>query len=272
MIHLKGSPVWNDTYSWAQSFLTVRYHQFIVNLNPPPDSILPVDYHDIECVGMVHSAEWLNGWRSQHRLTVGPFIKAYSDSLEVLNPDYDVEAERNDWVVIDRKRDKDGDGKIGEDPPGDMNGDSLPGFAGVDDDGDNLIDEDSWGRQPWEPFYTNDLMNDDDEDGFFDEDSGKIRFLDEDPGGFEGGWKWEHIMLLKEYYWVDWTQYGNEDYIKTQGHIYAFIHAHGGKPGSVEEGPGHDQFRYPIIFAWDHPYEPGEKKIWNILFRIPRRP
>jgi heat shock protein beta len=53
--------------------------------------------------------------------------------------------------------DNDGDGKIGEDPFMDNNGDGAPGVAGVDDDGDGSIDEGN--------YY------DDDEDGQNDEDS-----------------------------------------------------------------------------------------------------
>jgi subtilisin family serine protease len=53
--------------------------------------------------------------------------------------------------------------------PGDKNGDGRPGIAGVDDDGDGLIDEDSAGRQPGQPGYTNDLVNDDDENGYIDD-------------------------------------------------------------------------------------------------------
>ena len=52
---------------------------------------------------------------------------------------------------------------------GDGNGDGKPGVAGVDDDGDGLIDEDSEERQPGEPGYTNDLVNDDDENGYADD-------------------------------------------------------------------------------------------------------
>ncbi len=49
---------------------------------------------------------------------------------------------------------------------GDLNGDGFPGIMGVDDDGDGLIDEDSQGREPGDPNYTNDLKDDDDENGF----------------------------------------------------------------------------------------------------------
>lgn len=52
---------------------------------------------------------------------------------------------------------------------GDGNGDGKPGWAGFDDDGDGLIDEDSQGRQPGEPGYNNDLVNDDDENGYNDD-------------------------------------------------------------------------------------------------------
>jgi subtilisin family serine protease len=53
--------------------------------------------------------------------------------------------------------------------PGDGNGDGKPGIAGFDDDGDGLIDEDSQGRQPGQPGYSNDLVNDDDENGYNDD-------------------------------------------------------------------------------------------------------
>ncbi|UCE08146.1 MAG: S8 family serine peptidase, partial [bacterium] len=52
---------------------------------------------------------------------------------------------------------------------GDANGDGFPGIQGVDDDGDGLIDEDSQGLQPGELGYTNDLADDDDENGFVDD-------------------------------------------------------------------------------------------------------
>jgi subtilisin family serine protease len=52
---------------------------------------------------------------------------------------------------------------------GDGNGDGSPGWVGFDDDGDGLIDEDSQGRQPGEPGYNNDLVNDDDENGYNDD-------------------------------------------------------------------------------------------------------
>lgn len=56
-----------------------------------------------------------------------------------------------------------------DDPIGDENKDGCPGKCGVDDDKDGLIDEDTQGRQPGEPGYTNNLVNDDDEDGRADE-------------------------------------------------------------------------------------------------------
>lgn len=52
--------------------------------------------------------------------------------------------------------DDDADAMVDEDSSGDMNGDGAPGFAGVDDDGDGLIDEGNF--------------LDDDEDGQVDED------------------------------------------------------------------------------------------------------
>lgn len=55
---------------------------------------------------------------------------------------------------------------------GDANGDGYPGIQNVDDDGDGLIDEDSQGRQPGEQGYTNDLVNDDDENGYIDDFTG----------------------------------------------------------------------------------------------------
>jgi subtilisin family serine protease len=74
--------------------------------------------------------------------------------------------------------------------PGDGNGDGAPGLAGMDDDGDGLIDEDSNNLQPGEPNYTNDLVNDDDENGFVDDIHG-WNFLDGDnrlSGGAHGTW------------------------------------------------------------------------------------
>lgn len=65
---------------------------------------------------------------------------------------------------------------------GDRNGDGRPGVKGVDDDGDGLIDEDSAGRQPGEAGYSNDLVNDDDENGYADDTRGWDFFdYDSDP-------------------------------------------------------------------------------------------
>lgn len=63
--------------------------------------------------------------------------------------------------------------------PGDANGDGRPGIAGVDDDGDGLIDEDSWGLEPGDFWYINDLVNDDDENGYKDDFNG-WDFYDDD--------------------------------------------------------------------------------------------
>jgi len=52
---------------------------------------------------------------------------------------------------------------------GDANGDGFPGLQEVDDDGDGLVDEDSHGREPGDNGYTNDLKNDDDENGYEDD-------------------------------------------------------------------------------------------------------
>jgi hypothetical protein len=66
--------------------------------------------------------------------------------------------------------DDDSDGRTDEDLAGDMNEDGCPGLCDIDDDGDGLVDEDSAGREPGDPGYANNLVNDDDEDGQFDED------------------------------------------------------------------------------------------------------
>jgi len=52
---------------------------------------------------------------------------------------------------------------------GDGNSDGKPGIANVDDDGDGLVDEDSNDLEPGDPNYTNDLVNDDDENGYADD-------------------------------------------------------------------------------------------------------
>jgi subtilisin family serine protease len=52
---------------------------------------------------------------------------------------------------------------------GDANGDGFPGVQGVDDDGDGLVDEDFQGREPGDLGYTNDLKDDDDENGYIDD-------------------------------------------------------------------------------------------------------
>ena len=62
---------------------------------------------------------------------------------------------------------------------GDANGDGFPGIQGLDDDGDGLVDEDSQDRQPGDPGYTNDLKDDDDENGYNDDIRG-WDFVDND--------------------------------------------------------------------------------------------
>ncbi|NIA17189.1 MAG: S8 family serine peptidase, partial [Planctomycetes bacterium] len=71
--------------------------------------------------------------------------------------------------------------------PGDWNGDGKPGVAGFDDDGDGLVDEDSEDRQPGDPNYTNDLVNDDDENGYNDDIYGyDFGSGDADPMDYDG--------------------------------------------------------------------------------------
>lgn len=70
---------------------------------------------------------------------------------------------------------------------GDANGDGKPGVAGVDDDGDGLIDEDSSGNEPGDAGYLGDLVNDDDENGFNDDFYGwDIVNQDNDPDDDNG--------------------------------------------------------------------------------------
>ncbi len=52
---------------------------------------------------------------------------------------------------------------------GDANNDGCPGDCGVDDDGDGLIDEDSFGREPGDPGYDASFSADDDENGYKDD-------------------------------------------------------------------------------------------------------
>ncbi len=182
-----------------------------------------------------------------------------------MNDYSDINAERCDWVGIDEKIDMDKDGKVGEDPPGDMNGDGYPGEAGTDDDNDGLTDEDSHGRQPGEPGYTNDLMEDDDEDGRIED--GEIVGLNEDPGGFDN--KWDHIIMIRNYTWRNPEEPGNEPYKMTFGHKYNFIHAsdHFDK---VIEDTDEGQFYFPLRHT--QYYQLGDGKVWNIYFRSPNRP
>ncbi len=58
------------------------------------------------------------------------------------------------------------------DPDGDANGDNCPGECGVDDDGDGLIDEDTFGYPATSPYYMNDADRDDDENGINDDNYG----------------------------------------------------------------------------------------------------
>jgi len=63
----------------------------------------------------------------------------------------------DDVLAVSAGIDTDGDGRVDEDPDGDLTADGQPGVAGVDDDGDGSIDEGH--------------MRDDDEDGSLDEET-----------------------------------------------------------------------------------------------------
>jgi subtilisin family serine protease len=56
-----------------------------------------------------------------------------------------------------------------DEDPGDGNGDGCPGFCGIDDDGDGLIDEDRDGVQMGEPGWDSDYADDDDENSHIDD-------------------------------------------------------------------------------------------------------
>ncbi|MFA6307735.1 MAG: S8 family serine peptidase [Patescibacteria group bacterium] len=58
---------------------------------------------------------------------------------------------------------------VNDDAPGDKNSDGCPGVCGIDDDGDGLIDEDRLDNEPGDMGYLNDLVNDDDENGYPDD-------------------------------------------------------------------------------------------------------
>jgi len=138
---------------------------------------------------------------------------------------------------------------------GDLNEDGAPGVAGEDDDGDGLVDEDSRGRQPNEDGYLGDLTNDDDEDGL----------IDEDPG------KWDHIIIIKDYRWIDYSIPENEIYRQTLGHAYNFIHAcPSPTPGQTREvfyDPEDYDPRYPIVRT---PFN-QTGRIYRTEFRRPNR-
>ena len=67
---------------------------------------------------------------------------------------------------------------------GDANGDGYPGIKDVDDDGDGLVDEDSEGREPGDPGYLNDTVDDDDENGYNDDIYG-IDAINDDSDPFD---------------------------------------------------------------------------------------
>ncbi|MCA9435855.1 MAG: S8 family serine peptidase, partial [Candidatus Omnitrophica bacterium] len=82
------------------------------------------------------------------------------------------------------------DGNLWSNPneeAGDDFSNNCPGVCGVDEDNDGLTDEDSVGRQPGEAGYSNDLVNDDDENGFSDDINGyDFQNVDSDPSDDNG--------------------------------------------------------------------------------------
>jgi hypothetical protein len=87
-------------------------------------------------------------------------IATVDTGIDYYHPDADITTEDEDptnvWVNVDEVA-------------GDANGDGFLGIKDVDDDGDGLTDEDSQGREPGDPGYTNDLKDDDDENGYIDD-------------------------------------------------------------------------------------------------------
>ncbi|MEO0294340.1 MAG: hypothetical protein ABIN61_09005 [candidate division WOR-3 bacterium] len=154
-------------------------------------------------------------------------------------------------------------GRLEEDPIGDSNNDGFPGVRGVDDDGDGLIDEDSRGRQPGESGYTNDLAEDDDEDGYYDINQGKIIRLNEDPG------RWDHIIMIRDYRWIDWHDPLYAQFEQTLGHAYNFIHACPDPGWTTEVFYNLLDYRprYPIV----HTQFNQTGRIYRTEFRQPNR-
>ena len=93
MVHLKGTQT--DAYAWAESFLTVLYNW---------DSPYPVDYHGIDCAGLIHAANWLAGTRYyKHLADTYLTNNTLSTALGGINPQQGIGAQRNDWMGVDRK-------------------------------------------------------------------------------------------------------------------------------------------------------------------------
>ena len=113
MVHLKGSV--NDAYGWAESFLRVPYYQV-------HDGQYPVDYHGIDCAGLVHAANYLNG-NAFYKAYANSYVtsSAYSSALGAQNPTANINAQRNDWAGIDRR--------------------TANGYDGQDNDNDGQTDE-----------------------------------------------------------------------------------------------------------------------------------
>jgi len=94
---------------------------------------------------------------------------------------------------------------------GDYNRDGFPGGHGIDDDNDGLTDEDSEGRQPGETGYTNDLEEDDDEDGTIDENDteGQTKYPAEEwyeyGYGHQTGLKYNEQTQWGKYTCWDWA-------------------------------------------------------------------
>jgi len=79
-------------------------------------------------------------------------------------------------------------------------------------------------------------------------------------------YRWDHIILIRDYEWRDPEIQGNEIYKKMLGHKYDFIHACP-DPDYVTEIEYAEE-RYPIVHAWD--YLTGS--IYSVWFRRPNRP
>jgi subtilisin family serine protease len=126
---------------------------------------------------------YLNQWHlnntGQSGGTTGADINATEAWNRTTGSDQIIIAILDDGVDLEHEDLKQNIASNPKEQPGDANGDGKPGIAGVDDDGDGLIDEDSWGFEPGDFLYSNDLVNDDDENGYIDDYHG-WDFYDED--------------------------------------------------------------------------------------------